>query len=459
MTTWRQWSRRIGVAGAIVGALIACSSEETGAASPEASFCSALSGAYATCASGADGSCGATIETECAKMASLLNPSALEGAMTCLQGASCDGDPLACLGKALLDLEPTAAQTKFAESFCESCATVGGDACLTAFFGAGDVPGLGVALLPFGGELLTAIDAACTSNRLGKTACQAAFSGCVGVTATKVLAETLSIDAATCVVTAIKDGLGGDGDADGGGDGDGDGDGGTDVVTGCGPDSCPGCCGASGTCETGNTSSACGRRGGACSACSGGHSCDQGQCIDPGCKASCQSGCCSANGCQGGNAASACGTGGDACVDCGGGRTCSAGACKLDGASRWNFVLIGAVIPPTKANGSAWDAFNGLPDPFAQATSGTTVGPKTPARSNTLEPSWRVIGLANLSADALKANLTVEVWDEDVAYHDLVGTCALSLGDAHFDGALHKANCPATPGGVAFTLEYRLDAL
>jgi len=152
------------------------------------------------------------------------------------QSTACGTDPLSCLGKALGGAKASAAQTKLGNDYCGSCSLVGGNACNTAFVGTEQIPGLGFALLPFGDAPIAEIDSACTKSSLGKTACQAAFTTCVGATTTKFLATTVSADSAKCLIEGIKAGL-----VSVGGGGDASGDGAVPVST-CGPDNCSSCC-------------------------------------------------------------------------------------------------------------------------------------------------------------------------------------------------------------------------
>jgi hypothetical protein len=480
-------------------ALVACSSSEE-APSPEASFCGALTSAYASCG-GRAGACGDTMGAECTNLAALLNPSVLTAATACIEQASCGEDPLVCLGKAIGEVEPTEAQDRLAGSFCESCSPVSGAACKTAFFGNGSTPGLGIALLPFGEKPLSAVEESCTSNRLGKTACQAAFSTCLTATATKVLVESVSTDAVKCVFNGVKDGLSGSSGSSGssggsGGSGGSSGNGGdctgcagccqdgecqsgTDAeacgsggaacetcsgnatctggscTSACGPDNCSGCCDDLGDCRTGATTDTCGAGGGRCAACSAGETCSGGACIARSCKASCASGCCDATGCRPGTSVNACGTGGNACVACGAGGSCSSGKCQIAASSKWDVVLVSAKIPP-KSGG--WDPFGGLPDPFARAKSGTTTG-AAPTKNNTLNPVWNALVLKDVSTSSLKAQLEIEVWDDDTIFHDRVGTCQVAVTDASFDGNLKTATCPPlAKGDVTFSIDYRIKA-
>ncbi|MBS2013726.1 MAG: hypothetical protein JST00_12615 [Deltaproteobacteria bacterium] len=481
----------------LVGSVVACSSEGDGAESAaplsaQEGFCASLASSYAKCSGGGgpSASCKESLGADCAKLAGLLSAPVLDAAKGCVEQTACGSDPLACLGTSLASASLTGAQTKLATDYCESCAVVGGEACKTAFFGTASVPGLAYALLPFGDGLLEAIDEDCTSSKLGKAACQSAFSTCLTATTTKFLAKSISVDSGKCVIEGIKEGLASAGkstpDAPAGGcegckgccaDGvcqKGDtaaacGAGGAacetcqgeatcsagKCATKCGPDNCAGCCDASGACITSGTASACGKGGQACTTCSGTKTCEAGACIETSCKASCASGCCSSTGCQTGKTTAACGTGGGVCSACGAGQACNAGACTTSSTATFDLVAVSAKLPAKKSNGDDWDGFGGLPDPLVKATSGSLSG-TSPSRTDTLAPVWNATLLSGVTAAALKSSLRVDVSDVDVAFNDPVGGCAVTLSNADFDGAPHTVNCPASGSGVAFSLVYRL---
>jgi hypothetical protein len=458
----------VATAALIMGTMVACSSSEGEDAAPsaEAGFCDALASAYSKCSgsTGPSASCAASLGADCVKLSSILSASVLDSAKSCVEQTACGSDPLACLGKALGKGEVTAAQTKLATDYCDSCSVAGGEACKTAFFGTASVPGLAFALLPFGDAPLEAVDEACTKNRLGKAACQAGFSTCLSATTTKFLATSISVDSGKCLIDGIKDGLASAGK--GGDDPPPNGSGDQPPATGCtdgkcpttcGPDTCAGCCEADGTCNTGDTGGACGARGQACTACSGATTCEKGACIDPSCKASCTSGCCSDTGCQAGNTAAACGTGGNACSACGSGQTCTAGVCTQSTTATFAFVAVSAKLPAKNKSGGDWDGFGGLPDPVVTATSGATTA-SSPNRPDTLAPVWNAQLITGKTAKELQSSLRVDVADADVAFNDPVGGCAITLTGTEFDGALHTVSCPASTTGVAFSLVYRLIA-
>jgi Ca2+-dependent lipid-binding protein len=123
----------------------------------------------------------------------------------------------------------------------------------------------------------------------------------------------------------------------------------------------------------------------------------------------------------------------------------------------FEFIAVGASLPPTKLNGNAWDAFGGLPDPIVSVLSSAGYGTST-YRSDTLKPVWNETLIKNQTAAALKSEMTVTVTDSDSAFDDPVGSCKLTLKDADFDGAIHTLSCPKTTESVAFTFDYKVKA-
>lgn len=229
---------------------------------------------------------------------------------------------------------------------------------------------------------------------------------------------------------------------------------------GCDASNCAGCCQA-GQCLTGSAVAQCGSGGGACSDCGAGNLCAGGTCIATSCQSSCTTGCCSGNTCNTGTSNTACGKAGGACVSCGANRTCSAGACVVDPVKSFDLVLVAAAVPSVNASGSAWDAFGGLPDPYAKVVStrgATKHEGQTPALSDTPNPIWNAVVLAGVTAGELKSSVRIDLFDDDVALDDTIGGCSLVLTDAQFDGTLRNGSCAASAGGVAFTFSYKLVA-
>jgi hypothetical protein len=100
-----------------------------------------------------------------------------------------------------------------------------------------------------------------------------------------------------------------------------------DSAQACGPNTCLGCCLATGVCAPGSNDGQCGKSGAACTDCAAsGKTCKQGVCT------SC-AGCISGGTCYSGTSKSKCGSGGAACTSCSSSNpckttTCSGGACK-----------------------------------------------------------------------------------------------------------------------------------
>lgn len=176
------------------GTVVCCSSSSDAGSDRKEDFCSLAS----RCSSATCGSFAA----DCSKVTALLNPTLLAPATACAKTSDCSGaGPLACLGSSLADVKPSAAQEKLAEDYCASCSVASGSTCTAAFFET-----LGKVLLPFGDAPVSAIDDACTSSPLGKTACQGAFTTCAEAQLAKSLATSIPTDTATCLVDAIKAG-------------------------------------------------------------------------------------------------------------------------------------------------------------------------------------------------------------------------------------------------------------
>ena len=123
----------------------------------------------------------------------------------------------------------------------------------------------------------------------------------------------------------------------------------------------------------------------------------------------------------------------------------------------FDLIAVSASIPSTKLDGSAWDAFGGLPDPVAEGISHNSTG-TTPYRSNTLKPIWNDAILIQQTAADLKKGFTLTITDSDTSFNDLIGGCRLTLSDADFDGAIHTQTCPATNVSAAVTFDYKVEA-
>lgn len=187
---------------------------------------------------------------------------------------------------------------------------------------------------------------------------------------------------------------------------------------GCGPASCTGCCQGT-TCVSVTTASACGYGGQACQQCQPGQTCPAGICSGGACSASsCPNGCCDSSGqCQSGSATTACGSGGESCKTCSSSEECSKGKCATKGPTMYKVTLVSA-----KVSGCGWtdtcDAFVIL------KVGGTTKTSKT--KEDTESPAWNEYMLTESETNLTKG-FDVQVMDEDVSWHDTIGTCKPSI--------------------------------
>ncbi len=238
----------------------------------------------------------------------------------------------------------------------------------------------------------------------------------------------------------------------------------------CNPDNCEGCCDGD-ACVEGTAVSACGTDGGQCSACPEGSSCDAGVCnlpcedtcdgccegetcvefdtqsgstcglegavcvscgVDFDCVAgSCISltcaqecdGCCNGAMCLDGDQAKACGSDGVACEACGPNSTCEADGCVPDPMALWDVTVVDGVIALTDPEGTPWDSFNGLPDPYAVVEVVGATG-ETEVQDDTIFPVWDAVVLEAVSTTQLQGGLTIEVSDSDIGLDTSLGECS-----------------------------------
>lgn len=462
-----------------------CSSDPAPAGAGD--FCGVSKSSNTSCAE--PNECDMQIGGDCASLGKALSDSTVSAARDCLESGICGVS--SCVSRAQKGSAPTAAHKKLAANFCELCAPNLPD-CVATFYKRGS-KSAGLAVLPYGEDVVKAVDDACT----GDEGCQAKFTTCAATVIAEQVGEVLDAATADCVLQGFtKD----EGEGPLGPDGKpqvvtctpanctgccrddkcekGDatsacGAGAkaceicasTSKCTGgvckepCGPNTCQGCCDGD-TCVQGTTKDKCGEEGGACKACDGALVCSNHTCIDGSCQATCTNGCCSEAGCQPGNTAAACGTSGEACVDCGVGRTCSAAACQLDRTSLWDVYVSFAVVPDTDKNGAAWDVLAGAPDPYLKVftSEGASVhSGQTTALTDSTFPFWAETPVKGVKASELLANTTVEVWDSDVDVDDYIGGCKLPLTPAIFDGSLQDTTCVATATGVEVSVYYRIN--
>lgn len=226
----------------------------------------------------------------------------------------------------------------------------------------------------------------------------------------------------------------------------------------CGPETCEGCCDASGECVSGDTDAVCGKGGQACGACGAEEECEvtstegaaiaAGQCVDVGCSATCE-GCCDGDTCLTGDLGEACGTAGAQCQDCGDGAFCTdLQVCMPKSDARFNLVLLQGVFPEKTVDGDDWDGIIGtLPDPFVRAyytdlATGDEVSKKSSEVDGTTTPVWNEVLFEGLSAEDLRSDLKFDYIEDDVTFNDtLAEGCAFDDINILFDEQPHVLIC------------------
>lgn len=246
--------RRSLVAFAAAALVVACGSSDEAPPTSEpsttapAGLCATIAELPSRCAGAESSTCDATLASTCDSLLGILSPALTDAAATCVREAPCGTSPWSCFASSLGSLTMTAAQTALVDAYCSECMVAGGDACKAAFAGeeAASNP-VAKLIAPLGDDLANAIAETCT----GLT-CKATFTTCAQGVLAKKLAESLSADAAQCVIQGLSGAVGGGGDGDGGGSGDGGGGGGGGGKDGGTPPSCkPKTCASLGeTCGT-----------------------------------------------------------------------------------------------------------------------------------------------------------------------------------------------------------------
>ncbi len=483
-------SLRLSLAASLVAAglvVVACSAEVPVTSTPEEAFCDAISGTSGTC----QGGCEDVLRTDCAKVATSLQPAALRKATDCFLSGACAS---VCLSKTLVDLSPSEGHGKVRDQYCGTCAQ-GQAGCATAFY-APQTPssqgGAGTPILPFSDDAIRNVAADCAASE----GCQLGFSSCSLESAKRAMAGTMSSGSAECLVRGLRSDEGEKRSPDGGAivvtctkqncagccrddlciagtakDACGKGGASCETCSGtatceasackvpCSPETCAGCC-ENNECKDGTAKDACGKSGAACTKCGTAFVCSEQSCVDTSCKATCL-GCCSGSTCLGGTTTNACGKGGSSCTSCGAGRTCGATGCTLDVNAPFDVILASASIPQLNKSGGSWDFNGGLPDPYAKGYSSLGTSSHsglTPFISDTTFPQWNAAVLTQVPARELLSSFSVELWDDDYDFDDVIGGCPVRLDASMFDGSLKSAKCAASPSGVEVTVYFRLVA-
>lgn len=81
----------------------------------------------------------------------------------------------------------------------------------------------------------------------------------------------------------------------------------------------------------------------------------------------------------------------------------------------------------------------------------------TTSPGDTFFPTWVAAEqLVTATAAQLLTYVNIEVWDEDLSIHDLVGSCLLRVSAEQFDGGLQQFECWGSAGERLFALTYEL---
>ncbi len=134
-------------------------------------------------------------------------------------------------------------------------------------------------------------------------------------------------------------------------------------------------------------------------------------------------------GCTDSCAGKECGTDacGRSCGSCSTGFVCNINRCDLDPVGLWTVTVVSGKIATTDADGAAWDALGGAPDPrVCIGLNSSSSRPCTTAPSDTFTPSWNET-LLTATANDLRKGVTVSVDDVDVSANDPI-VSASSLG-------------------------------
>jgi len=137
------------------------------------------------------------------------------------------------------------------------------------------------------------------------------------------------------------------------------------------------------------------------------------------CSASNCAGCCFNGQCQSGNTASACGKNGAACSACGNAQICKTDqTCGVDPDSMWKVQPVSASI----STDYDWDALGTKPDPKVElwCPSTSTTPTVTPTVDDDYMPTWSTGGCTATARELLTNGFAIEFFDEDETTDDII---------------------------------------
>lgn len=108
---------------------------------------------------------------------------------------------------------------------------------------------------------------------------------------------------------------------------------------------------------------------------------------------------------------------------CTGENICVSGACVPAFGRFYEVRDVSVSVPTTDDTGAAWDALGGAPDPFIVVSVDGSEIATSATRDDTFSASFAGPYAASLLAGS---SLTIEVYDEDVSFNDLMFTCSAS---------------------------------
>jgi hypothetical protein len=149
--------------------------------------CTALSTYTVRCGAGSyvqSQACTTALEQSCSAMLAVYTPTFQQAIAACDTPATdCDDGPGACYDQQMASVQPTAAQAKVREDYCNGCPAETN--CTATFFTMDPVngDGIGVPVLQVTDAIAEQVDSACTGNALldagDGTDCTSAFGSCM----------------------------------------------------------------------------------------------------------------------------------------------------------------------------------------------------------------------------------------------------------------------------------------
>jgi hypothetical protein len=141
----------------------------------------------------------------------------------------------------------------------------------------------------------------------------------------------------------------------------------------------------------------------------------------------------------------ACGDMGATCEPCDTGFACGGVGCELDPDSTWTITAISGEIFGDN-DGSSWDIVDGAPDPFARIFAGYDEQLEewvyegvTSTVDDSFVADWNETVISGVPASALlDGGIGAEMFDEDIADDDEVGSCSGVVLDSAFEGEIQN---------------------